>query len=298
MRRNGGPSVLRLEEVKVPRPAAHEVLVAVRYIGINPVDAKIRTGKFPAYVAPLPAIFGRDISGVVCSPGPGERQRPRPLAEGTAVFGMLDYERGAYAEYAVGSARELAPVPPGLGLRDAGALPAAALTAWQGLFSHGRLRRGQTVVILGAGGGVGHLAVQFARLRGARVVAVARRRDVRWLRGLGAGAVVDAARISQVKIPMEADLIFDLVGGKLRAQCLKALRRPSRIVATVGPKHMVVKADRKQLEEIGRLVAARKVRVRIAAEFPLERARAAHERLAAGRNRGKLVLSTRAASRA
>lgn len=296
MRRTGRPAVLKLEDVGAPRPRPGEALVEVRYASVNPVDTKIRRGEFPAYTAPLPAILGRDISGIVRSVGLGAGRRRPAFAEGTEVFGMLDYERGAYAEYAVGSGRELAPVPKGLGLREAAALPVAGLTAWQGLFTHGKLRRGQRVLIHGGGGGVGHLAVQLARVRGAEVVVTARAKDAGWLRRLGAHQVIELERERFEEKVADVDLVFDLVGGEVRERSSGVLKRRSgRIVSTVGPGHMVVKADRDQLEEIAALAKGGKVKPAIAEEFPLARARIAHERLEAGGVRGKLLLVTDAA---
>jgi len=302
MHRVGGPSVLRLEEVARPEPRPGQFLIQVRAAGVNPVDTKIRAGTFPLFHANLPAIIGRDIAGVVRAVGAGPGKKA--FAIGDAVFGMIDYDRGAYAEYTVASARELARRPRGLAERAAGALGVAALTAWQGLFDHGRLQRGQRVLIHGGAGGVGHLAVQFAKARGATVIATASRRELAWVRSLGADQVIDhnAERFEQRT--GEIDLVFDLIAGETQERSWQVLKDrggllvstltdPSRVQARwhrARGLRMVVKANRGQLEEIARLIVAGKVKVELAKVYPLAQARRAHERVEQGHLRGKVLL--------
>jgi NADPH:quinone reductase-like Zn-dependent oxidoreductase len=225
MHRNGGPSVLKLEDAKEPLPAAGELLIEIHAASVNPVDTKIRQGKFKMFKAKLPAIIGRDIAGVVRSVGRlGARLGKGRLKEGDPVFGMLDYDRGAYAEYAVASPREVARIPANLRTLDAGSIGVAALTAWQGLFDHGRLRRGQRVLIHGAAGGVGHFAVQFAKVRGATVIATAGKRDLKWVASLGADQVIDFKNQRFEEETGDIDMVFDLIGGDTQKRSWKVLK--------------------------------------------------------------------------
>jgi len=301
----GGPRVLRVEEITVPIPGRDEVLVEVLAGSVNPVDAKIRSGKFPLWKPKLPAIPGRDVAGIVRAVGPhGGRGT---LRLGDAVFGMLDYRRGAYAEFAIGSERELARIPRGLSLKIAGVLGVAAQTAWQGLFDHGKLRRGQRVLIHGGAGGVGHLAVQFAKLAGATVIATASGRDRRWLQRLGAAQVIDYAQDRFENLTGNIDLVFDLIGGETQDRSWQVLKeRGGRIVSTRSKpsplearQHratgmvMAVTASPPQLARIGGLIVEKKVVVKIGRSFALREIRAAHALIENGHVRGKIALRVR-----
>ena len=170
--------MFQLEEIPVPQPSEGEVLIRIQAMGVNPVDLKIRSGEFTRFHPALPAILGRDASGEISAIGSGVTA----FQKGDAVLGMLDYDRGAYAEFVVASSRELAPKPDFLSHKQAAAIPVAALTAWQALFEHGKLLPRQSVLIHGASGGVGHFAVQFAAAHGALVAATCRGEDTAsWL---------------------------------------------------------------------------------------------------------------------
>jgi NADPH:quinone reductase-like Zn-dependent oxidoreductase len=300
---------LQLEQIPAPQPGAGQVLVEVRVAGVNPVDAKIRAGTFKAFEPRLPAIVGRDIAGVVCAvgPTPASRSRARKFAVGDRVFGMLDPDRGAYAEYTLGSPRELALRPSAVSERIAGALGVAALTAWQGLFTHGRLQAGQRVLIHGAAGGVGHLAVQFAKARGATVIATAGRRDLAWVRSLGADRVIDYKNERFENETGNIDLVFDLIAGETQDRSWQVLKeRGGILVSTLTPPspfaarqhhargiRMMAHADPAQLAAIARLIVAKKVRVKIGRAFPLAQVRRAHVLLEHGHVRGKIILKVR-----
>jgi NADPH:quinone reductase-like Zn-dependent oxidoreductase len=162
----GGPEVLQLDDVPIPQPGADELLVRIRAASVNPVDYKIRRGAVP-WVTPemLPIILGRDLSGTVEGAGVGA------FGQGEAVYAMLGgIDRGSYAQYVVVKPNEAARKPARLSHIEAAAVPLAALTAWQGLFDHGHLEAGQTVLIHGGSGGVGHFAIQFAKIKGATVL--------------------------------------------------------------------------------------------------------------------------------
>jgi NADPH:quinone reductase-like Zn-dependent oxidoreductase len=181
-RETGGPEVLQIEEVGRPEPGEGEVLIKVRAISVNPVDWKTRRGLAPTE---LPQILGKDVSGTV------EVSRAEGYSEGDEVFGNVP--SGAYAEFATASAEVIASKPDGLAHEQAAALPVAGLTAWQRLFNVGELERGQTALVAGAPGGVGHLAVQFAKLEGGRAIGTGSSRNHDFVLGLGADDYIAGA---------------------------------------------------------------------------------------------------------
>ena len=206
----GGPEVLRIAEVERPPPLPTEVLVRVCAVGVNPVDTSIRSGAWPLLGNP-PFVLGWDISGIVEQTGAGvTRFRP-----GDEVYGMPYFPRavGAYAEFVVASSRQLAYKPARLDHRHSAALPLAGLTAWQGLVDAGQLEDGQRVLIHGGGGGVGHLAVQIAKARGAHVTATVSRSKRDFVRRLGADEVLDYRAVDFAREVGDLDVVLDLVGG-------------------------------------------------------------------------------------
>jgi NADPH:quinone reductase-like Zn-dependent oxidoreductase len=303
--RFGGPSVLQIDEIASPIPRHGEFLIMVDTASVNPVDHKIRTGKYKMFRPRLPAVIGRDIAGTICAVGTGTKG---PFKLGDSVFGMLDYPRGAYACYTVATARELARRPERLSINDAGALGVAALTAWQGLFDHGRLKRGERVLIHGAAGGVGHLAVQFAKRRGAYVIATAGEHDLAWVRNLGADRVIDYKNELFENEVGNIDFVYDLIAGETLKRSWQVLKeRGGRIISTLDHPaavqmarrhharwaHMVVTVKNKQLAQIARLIAEKKVHVEIAKVFALEKIQAAHQLIENGHVRGKVLLTLR-----
>jgi NADPH:quinone reductase-like Zn-dependent oxidoreductase len=300
MHRTGGPSVLKLEDIELPKFRAGYALVQVHAASVNPVDTKIRAGKFKLFKPTLPAILGRDLAGVVCY-----ADKKSGFQAADPVFGMLDYERGSYAQYAMASRRELALRPRALPEDEAACLGVAGLTAWQSLFDHGRLRKGQRVLIHGAAGGVGHLAVQLAKVRGATVIATAGSRDLAWVRSLGADQVIDYKNQRFEEKTDDIDLVLDLIGGETQERSWSVLKkRGGMIVSTLeepsraeARRHhargmrMVVKVDRGQLAEMARLVVAKKVRMHLGKVFPLGKIRAAHALVENGHVRGKVGIS-------
>jgi NADPH:quinone reductase-like Zn-dependent oxidoreductase len=309
MHRNGGPSVLKYDEVALPKPRRGEFLIEVHCAGVNPVDMKIRSGEFKLFKAVPPATIGRDIAGIVRGVGAKSVKGGRsPFKVGDEVFGMLDYDRGAYAEYTLASAREIARRPKKVTEKEASCLGVAALTAWQGLFDHGRLKRGQRVLIHGAAGGVGHFAVQFAKFAGATVIATASERDLKWVKKLGADEVIDFKNQRFEEHTGEIDLVLDLVSGETQERSwdvlkpsggaiISTLSEPSK---TEAKKHkarglrMVVSVKRDQLLKIASLVASGRVKVAIEKVFPLKDVAEAHRYLENSHVRGKVVLKVEA----
>ena len=295
----GGPSVLRYEEAPTPEPASDQILVRVHAAGINPVDGKIRSGTY-RFRPELPAILGRDISGVV------EKSEVNDFRVRDEVFGILDYHRGSYAEYAVAAPNEIVRKPAALDHLHAGSIGVAALTAWQALFDNGELRSGQRVLIHGGGGGVGHYAVQFAAAAGADVVATANVKDLEFVRSLGAKQVIDYKAQRFEEEVSEIDLVIDLVAGETRKRSWKVLKPGGLMVSTLGepeipsdaPKGarsrgMVVETKADQLSEIGNRAATGKLRIEIAKVFQLSDAVNAHEFLENEHFRGKIVFAVR-----
>jgi NADPH:quinone reductase-like Zn-dependent oxidoreductase len=297
----GGADQFVLDELPNLTPGENEILIDVHAAGLNPVDAKIREGAFPRFEPKLPAVIGRDICGVVAKVG----RRVTGWFEGEAVFGMLDYERGAYAQQTIATAREVVRKPSTVDPVHAAALPVAGLTAWQGLFEHGKLTRGQRVLIHGGSGGVGHLAVQFAVARGIEVFATASAEHLAFVRGLGASKVIDYKQQRFENEVRDVDVVLALVAGETRDRSWAVLKKGGLLVATVGGaparpanapegtagREVVVQAKTEQLEEIGRLVESGQVRVHVDRVFPLAEARAAHEYMQSAHAPGKIVLS-------
>jgi NADPH:quinone reductase-like Zn-dependent oxidoreductase len=299
----GDPSVLRLVDVPIPEPAASEVLVRVAAIGINPVESFVRSGAFPLLGEP-PFILGWEVSGVV------EDARPvgGRFAAGDEVYGMVAFPRAgsAYAEYVTGASRHFARKPAGLTHVEAAALPLAGLTAWQGLVDYADVRPGQRVLVHGAGGGVGHLAVQLAAARGGYVLgtAAAAKHDV--LRDLGADELIDYRAVAFEDVVRDVDVVFDGVG--YGARSLPVLR-PGGVLVTIvqhsdrelraeveaaGRRFVgvAVEPDHAGLEQLTALVDSGRLRPTIAAVLPLEDAAKAHELVDGGHTLGKIVLTT------
>jgi NADPH:quinone reductase-like Zn-dependent oxidoreductase len=285
--RFGGPDVLCPAEVERPSPISTEVLVRVIAAGINPVDCKTRRGEGVArWVGPPPFIHGWDVCGVVEAMGYGVTR----FRLGDLVFGMPRFPRlaGGYAEFVAAPSRHFARVPSGISPIEAAALPLAALTAWQCLVDTAQIAEGQTVLVHGAGGGVGHLAVQIAKARGARVISTTGRDD------------------REALSSRDVDVALDLVGGQDTSALITTLRQGGLLLAVpdgadgtvkaeavkqgVRVEEPLVEPDGHALEEIATLVGTGALKVIVHETFPLERAAAAHDRLERGGVKGKLVL--------
>ncbi|MGN6376006.1 MAG: NADP-dependent oxidoreductase [Sphingomonas sp.] len=310
----------------MPAPKAGEVLVRVHAVGINPPDWYLREGykMLPPEWQPavqFPIIPGTDISGVVAAVA----DDVSGFTPDDAVYAMVRFPEGlagessAYAEYVSVPATQLAPKPAGVDHRHAAGAPMSLLTAWQFLVDIGHdlpnplqpmphrpvPLDGRTVVVNGAAGGVGHFAVQLAKLRGARVVAIASGRHEALLRDLGADQVIDYTRTKPEEDLRDVDLVLDTVGGATTGRFLKTLKRggtlmpvfplgfadgdeAARLGVTVSATQ--VRSNGAQLGELARLLDAGTIRVMIDSTFPLAEARRAHERAAQGHIQGKIVL--------
>ncbi|MEU2037414.1 NADP-dependent oxidoreductase [Nocardia niwae] len=284
----GGPEVLEVTEVDRPRPGPGEVLVRVAATSVNAADWKVRAGLLRELGHP-PLTLGLDVSGVSEEVGPGVGR----FAVGDPVYGMVF--GGANAEYVVAQAHTLAPKPGNVDLVHAAALPTAALTAWQSLAALGA---GQRVLVHAAAGGVGHLAVQIARHRGAYVIGTARAVNHEYLRELGADEVIDYTAADFGAAVREVDLVLDLVGGAYGSRSLAVLRPDGRLIDTQGsdaeadPRYerFYVEPSGTSLREITTMVERGLLRVTIDRILPLSDAAKAHELGESGRVRGKIVL--------
>ena len=298
----GEPDVLVIANQPDPTAKAGEVLVRVKAAGINPVDGAVRSGHYQLLGEP-PFILGWDISGTVEALGAGVTG----FKVGDAVFGMPRFPRqaAAYAELAAVPADEIALKPKGADHIQAGALPLAGLTAWQGLVRHGGLKSGRRVLIHAGAGGVGHLAVQIAKARGAYVITTASPQKLDFARSLGADEVIDYTKGDFTDQVRDIDLVLEPIGGDHADRSLKVLKRGGVLVSLLNVsdatkaqasaqgirvERMSVVPDREGLLELAQLIDANKLAVHVAKSFPLEQAGAAHAFLAT-RPIGKVVLT-------
>jgi NADPH:quinone reductase-like Zn-dependent oxidoreductase len=283
----GGPEVLKLVNLPTPEPGVSEILIRVHAGSINPIDGANReTG---AFVGQPPFVLGWDVSGTVQAVGPGVTL----YAPGDEVFGLLPFPQGhgAYAEYAVGPTRVFAPKPDRLDHIQAAAIPMVGLTAWQALVDTAHVGEGRRVLIIGAAGGIGHLAVQIAKARGAHVTALASAVDLTFVRSLGADEAIDYNATDFTKAVRDQDVVLDVVGGDYPARALDVLRRGGVLVSTQPPAvaplaetaaelgirlaGIIVEADRVGMLALAELAATGKLVPTIAATFPLKEAAAA-----------------------
>ena len=298
----GGPQVLELAEVPRPEPGPTEVLVRVTAAGVNPVDWKTRARG--GFLGQPPFTVGWDVAGVVEELGFGVTR----FEPGDRVFGMprFPHEAAAYAEYATAPSRQLARTPESVSDVEAAALPLAGLTAWQALVETAHVQSGDRVLVLAAAGGVGHLAVQIAKARGAYVIGTARAAKHAFLTELGADEAVDYTTEPVEQRVRDVDVVLDLVGGEAGAPALATLRDGGVFVTVSGAgvdslrevagdrvrvTGILVEPDRAGMEAIAELAEQGALRPHVSQTFPLEEAARAHELSETGRTQGKLVLT-------
>ena len=297
-----GPEALVYEETPTPLTGPGDALVRVRAAGITPTEFTwnstftARDGKDR-----LPVVPAFEVAGVVEEVGP----EVLGLAAGDEVFGLLDFWRdGAAAEYVAARATDLAPKPGSLSFNYAAAVPLSGLTAWQCLFDYAKLSRGDTVLIHGAGGGVGTFAVQLARWRGARVFATCSKSKADLVRSLGAERIIDYSSARFQDELSGLDAVLDTIGGEVLENSWSVLRRGGALVTIVGDPpaekaakygvkgfSILVEPNKNELVEIARLVDTNELKPVVDAVFPLSRAREAYERASGGHGRGKTVLA-------
>lgn len=324
----GGPEVLQYDDVAIPQPAAGEVLIRVSAVGLNPPDWYVREGmpglpREMREAISLPVTLGTDVSGVVAAVA----DDVQGFAVGDEVFGLLRFpvslQGSAYAEYVTAPATDLAHKPASVDHVDAAAVPMAALTAltaWQFMIDLGHdhpspfqatphvpvpIDSHTTVLVNGAAGGVGHFAVQLAKWKGAHVIAVASGAHETFLRELGADEFIDYTQQRPEEVAHDVDLVIDTVGGDASSRLLRVLRPGGKLFwvflaqfdeAELAERQVTtsstqVRANGRQLDEIGRLIETGTLRVAIDSTYPLAQARKAHERAAQGHIQGKIVLA-------
>lgn len=303
----GRPEVLELvDDAPTPSPGPTQVLVRVRATSVNPVELMVRSGVFPMLGEP-PFVLGWDVSGVVERVDTGVHR----FAPGDEVYGLPYFPAaaGANAEYLVAPARQLARKPAGISHAEAAALPLVGLTAWHALVEIAQVRPGQRVLIHGAGGGLGHIAVQVARHLGAEVIGTASAAKHDFLRGLGADQLVDHRTRDYAEVLQNApvDVVLETVGGGNAERSLGVLRPGGVLVTAVerlsetlpglaersGVRFAAVgvEPDPAGLEALAALVEAGALRVHVQQAFPLEKVAEAHAVLAAGGVQGKLAIT-------
>jgi NADPH:quinone reductase-like Zn-dependent oxidoreductase len=298
----GGPEVLKEVEIERPEPGLSQLLVRVHAAGLNPTDWGHRA--FPIFLGSPPFTLGWDVSGVVEATGFGVTL----FKPGDEVFGMLPYPHGAgsHAEYVTGPTRAFARKPRTMDHVQAGALPLAALTAWQALNDTAQLATGQRVLIHAAAGGVGHLAVQIAKARGAYVIGTASAGHHDLVRDLGADEMIDYRTTDFAAAASDVDVVLNSITGDYSARSLLTLR-PGGVLVSLLPfgsevpaeaaklgvrtELMLVEHDHTGMTEIADLVTQGKLRPVIAATFPMAEAAKAHELGETRHVAGKLVLT-------
>lgn len=301
----GAPEVLREIDAPRPKPGIGQIVVAVHAAGLNPTDYKHRA--FGLFLGEPPFVLGWDVSGVVEAVGLGVSL----FEPGDEVFGMLPYPYGAgsHAEYVAGPARAFVPKPEGLSHVEAGALPLVGLTAWQALVDVAQVGPGQRVLVQAAAGGVGHVAVQIAKARGAYVIGTASAAKHAFVRGLGADEVIDYRTADVAAETGDIDVVLDTLGGADRLRSLDVLK-PSGVLVSLLPVDfdevaararelgvrataMLVEHDQAGMRAVAGLVGSGELTVHVADTYPLAEAAKAHAEGDTGRVTGKLVLTVR-----
>ena len=307
LREFGPAGNLTIEKVPVPLPGNGEVLVKVKAAGINPVDYKTRSGKgFAARELQLPAILGWDIAGEVVSLGEGVSK----FARGERIFGMSHFPHPAhaYAEYAIVQEDEFALIPSGVSNEEAAAAPLAALTAWEALFDHGGLQAGQKILIHAAAGGVGHIAVQLAKWKGAYVTGTASQKNQEWLKELGVDLPLDYNTQDFTSLLSDVDVVLDGMGGETTLRSMEVLK-PGGVIVSLPSMYkddpeviarakekgvkviwMSVRPSGERMEKLAGLLAAGDLKVKVDQAFPLEEVVKAHEAVETHHVTGKVVL--------
>lgn len=297
--RYGNDEVMKLVEVERPQAGQGQVLVKVKAAAVNPVDWKIREGLGEMFGMTLPMTLGCEVAGTVEAIGAGVNE----LARGDEVYGYLGAHSGGYAEYVAAPATEFVRRPKNIDAETAVSVPVGALTAWQGIFEHGKLTSGQRVFITGASGAVGSMAVQLAKWKGAHVVGSGSGRNEEFVRGLGADEFIDYKKARFEDEVKEMDVVFDTVGGETQERAFQALKKGGIMVSVANPPAaermkqfgvtgamVQMQSKPEQLAEIDRLVESGKLKVRVAKVMPMAEVKQAHQLSKEGHAEGKIIL--------
>src|SRR5438105_2500525 len=293
---SGGPEVLKYEDAPRPEPKDDEVLIRVMAAAVNPVDVFIREGRSNQF----PLIPGMDVAGAVEQVG----NKVAKFKPGDAVYAYLSFEeQGGYAEFAVANQDHAALKPRSIDFEKAAAVPLAATTAWQALIEKARLSAGQTVLIHGGSGGVGTFAVQIAKARGAKVIATASTANQDLLKQLGVDQPIDYTTTKFEDVVKDVDVVLNAVRGDTLARSYSVVKKGGIIVSVTGEpdpaeleKHGIrgtglgAHPDAKVLEELAKLIDARKITPIVSAVMPLVDVAKAQQQIVSRHTRGKVVL--------
>jgi NADPH:quinone reductase-like Zn-dependent oxidoreductase len=297
----GDSGVLVYEDMPRPEAGEGEVLIRIHAAGINPLDWKVRDGRLKERMKhKLPLVPGWDVSGVVEAVAPDDTA----FKIGDVVYGRLNFMGdGAYAEYVATAAQNLAIKPKTIDHIQAGSVPLAALTAWQGLFEVASLKSGQSILIHAAAGGVGHFAVQIAKWKKAKVIGTASAKNESFLRELGADEVIDYNTTKFEDVVKDVDIVLDTMAGDTRQRSWQVLKKGGILVATLGispqetPEEkdvrsggFLVRSDTDQLTQIATLIDDGHLKPTVSNVLPLEEAAKAHELSQTEHVQGKIVL--------
>jgi NADPH:quinone reductase-like Zn-dependent oxidoreductase len=299
--RYGGTEVLQLVDTQRPTPGEGEVLIRAQGSAVNPFDCAVRAGYMKDWIPfTLPLVLGVDVAGVIEACGLGVTQ----FKPGQAVYARVNPGKGgAYAEYVLASVADVAASPKSIGPVQAGAIPHAALTAWA-MVEAANPSQGQTVLVHGAAGGVGHLAAQFARLRGAHVIGTASGGNIGFLREIGVAEAIDYTTTPFESVARNVDAVLDTVGGETQQRSWVVLKPGGILLSIVQPpsqetadKHGVRQQFVGSAGPVGELLAkfaamvdAGQLKVTVSTVLPLSEIRRAHTLVEGRHMRGKLAL--------
>ena len=308
IREYGDRSKLIVTEVKKPEPGEGEVLVKIKAAGVNPVDYKIRMGNLKDRMpAEFPLILGWEMAGEIEKTGHGARR----FDPGDKVYAYARRPflgRGTYAEYIALPESYVTKAPANLNFEEAASVPLTGLTAFQSILVAGSLSKGQTLLVLGASGGVGSFAVQFGKITGAKVIAVAGKGRDAFLRSLGADEIIDYSQsdfVEQLKtlLPRGADLVYDCVGGETGKKAYLCVKKGGTLVSIAARedtelamkfdvrfRYVFVEPHSRQLDQIREWIEEGKVKVHLEQVFDLDDVAVAHEKIETGHTQGKIVL--------
>jgi len=308
IRNYGGRDHLQYTDVEKPNVCEGEVLIRIKAAGVNPVDVKIREGLLKTRMKNiLPITLGWDLAGIVVDTGYSAR-RFNPADEVYAYARRPVLQQGTYAEYIVLPESYVVHKPINISFEEAASVPLAGLTAYQSLFDKGKLVKNQKVFILGASGGVGSFAVQFAKIKGAIVYALAGKDKADYLKNLGADYVFDYTQPDWTKqfkelLPEGADLVYDCVGKETNAKAYKLTKEGGMLVSilaqpniemankyNINVKYLFVEPNAVQLDKIRDWIEKGKIKLHVDQVFDLQDAAKAHEKIETGHTLGKIVL--------
>jgi NADPH:quinone reductase-like Zn-dependent oxidoreductase len=302
----GAPDVLHLTGLAKPTCKEDEVLIKVGAAGVNPIDYKVREGIYAeVFNHTLPLILGWDLAGTIESIG----SKVNDFNVGDEVFGLVNFPSAGncYAEYVAVKANEIYLKPPSLSVEQAAACPLVALTAWQCLFETGNLSKGEKVLIHAGAGGVGHVAIQLAKAKGAYVYATCSQANHEFVSSLGADQTVDYKNTNFENEVSDLDLVFDTVGGDIPARSFATLKQGGRLISIaaqitpelqqladqkqINASWQLVHPSQEQLKEIFQLAESGDLNINVSEIIPYQDVMQAHEKMSLGRTKGKIVLT-------